>query len=159
MRLISCFSSSHSPSPKIFRPVLSIARQVMKTPRGDDQMKRGVLPSRGFAGNVSPFPRRDRVEKSGTAISAPSKRMRPRVWRNGCLKTTLRVRHTSIPRSEYVRWPPRVIQRGADHRRSASSLSQTVRSPRRQRLSLQSAQLVTLYFCFGILSRRSALNL
>jgi hypothetical protein len=35
---------------------------------------------------------------------------------------------------------------------------QTVRSPRCRRPSLYSDQLVTRCFCFGILSRRSALN-
>ena len=44
-------------------------------------------------------------------------------------------------------------------RPSASSSIQTVRSPRCRRPSLYSDQLVTRYFCFGILSRRAALNL
>jgi len=59
--LMLCLFSSHSPSPKIFNPVLSTTRWTYP-----DGLVVGIL-----EGNTSPLPRRDKVEKSGTAISTP----------------------------------------------------------------------------------------
>ena len=67
--------------------------------------------------------------------------------------------HVSIARSEYLRWPPRDVRRGALHTFCASSLTQIVRSPRWRRLSLYSAQLITRYCALSNLCRRDALNL
>jgi len=91
--------------------------------------------------------------------SQAMERIKPCVYRSGCLNTMRSVRHISIAKSEFTGWPPGAVRCGADHTASASSLIQTVRSPRRRRLSSYSAQLVTRRFCFGILARRSALNL
>ena len=93
------------------------------------------------------------------SISLEIERIKPCVCRSACLNTMRRVRHNSIAKSEYTGCPPGVVRRGADHTARASSLIETVRSPRRRRLSSYSAQLVTRRFCFGILARRSALNL
>jgi hypothetical protein len=54
-------AAERAPSPKIFSPVLSTTSCTGLS-----------LLDVGFVRNVSPLPRRDRVEKSGTAISTPS---------------------------------------------------------------------------------------
>nr|OAP95966.1 hypothetical protein A4U53_38825 [Rhizobium leguminosarum] len=59
--LVLCLFSSHSPSPKTFKPVLSTTRWT-----GPDVVARDFVD-----GNASPLLRRDRVETSGTAISNP----------------------------------------------------------------------------------------
>jgi hypothetical protein len=93
LRLVLCFSSSHSPSPNILRPVLSTTIWIT-----------AWLLARGLACNIKQLPRRYRVEKSGTAISTSSslamERIKPWVWRSGCLNTTPSVRQSSIARSE-----------------------------------------------------------
>ena len=68
LRFVLCFCSSQSPSPNIFKPVLSTTSCTGLSHLGF-----------GFGRNVSPFPRRDRVEKSGTAITTPSSRAIERI--------------------------------------------------------------------------------
>ena len=149
--MVLCFSSSHSPAPKIFRPVLSTTRWIAS-----------CLSALSLVCNIRPLPRRDRVETSGTEISTRSKaameRTSPWVWRNGCLKTMPNVRQSSIARSEYRGCPPRVVRRGAVHKPSASSLIQNVRSPRRRKPSLYSDQFITRCFCLGIFARQLPAN-
>ena len=53
---------------------------------------------------------------------------------------------------------PGVVRRGARHCFSVSSVTQMVRSPRRRRISVYSAQFVTRYRFFGNLWRRAALE-
>jgi hypothetical protein len=85
--LVLCFSSSHAPSPKISRPVLSTTNCI-----------EAWLSVLGLGRNIRPLLRRDNVEKSGTAISAPSsvaiERIKPWVCRSGCLKTMPSVRQS-----------------------------------------------------------------
>jgi hypothetical protein len=53
---------------------------------------------------LGPLPLRDRVDKSGTAISTPSspamERIKPWVLRRGCLNIVPKVRQSSIAKSE-----------------------------------------------------------
>tara|TARA_R110000737_G_scaffold237783_1_gene250098 strand:+ start:57 stop:545 length:489 start_codon:yes stop_codon:yes gene_type:complete len=78
---------------------------------GDESRREGttkwiavLLSIMGLGRNASPLPRRDKVEKSGTTISTSSnlamQRIKPCVWRSGCLKTKPSVRHISIARAE-----------------------------------------------------------
>ena len=74
--LVPCFSTSHSPAPQSFRPVLSTSRC------------RGSPSLRGHGrGTTSVSARRQRVVWSGTARVSPSRPMtepiRPSVWRRG----------------------------------------------------------------------------
>lgn len=90
LAFVLCVFCSHSPSPKIFKPVLSIARQAMSIAEREVQDGPGpVIFAAGFVRRRTPFPRYDRVEKSGTGassfISFAILRITPWVWRNGSL--------------------------------------------------------------------------
>lgn len=82
-------AAERAPSPNILRPVLSTTRWIGAR-----------LFGLRFSDKVRPFPRREGAEKSGTAISTPSKaamrRMKPWVCRSGCLKIMPKVRQSSI---------------------------------------------------------------
>src|SRR3954468_10763025 len=92
---------------------------------------------RGFGrGTSSVSARRHRVVWAGTARSSPSRPMTapisPSVRRSASRHTALNVRAVRIARSEYSACPPRLVRRSASH---ASSENQTVKLPRRRRLS------------------------
>src|SRR3954467_12798212 len=116
---------------------------------------------RGFGrGTSSVSARRHRVVWSGTARSSPSRPMTepisPSVCRYASRNTARSVRAVRIARSEYSGCPPRLVRRSASH---ASSENQTVKLPRRRRLSSYSRQFVTLRFCSGMWRRRSWFSL
>ena len=60
--LVPCFSSCQQLAPRTFRPVLSTMSVI------------GLLAFRRFWAILSPLPRRERVEKSGTTRSMPISR-------------------------------------------------------------------------------------
>jgi hypothetical protein len=74
----------------------------------------------------------------------------PSVCRYASRNTALNVSAVRIARSEYSGCPPRLVRRSASHAATASSENQTVKLPRRRRLSLYSRQFVTLRFCSGM---------
>src|SRR4051794_219761 len=119
---------------------------------------------RGFGrGTSSVSARRHRVVWSGTARSSPSRPMTepisPSVCRYASRNTALNVSAVRIARSEYSGCPPRLVRRSASHASTASSENQTVKLPRRRRLSSYSRQFVTLRFCSGMWWRRSWFSL
>src|SRR3954471_11429790 len=119
---------------------------------------------RGFGrGTSSVSARRHRVVWSGTARSSPSRPMTepisPSVCRYASRNTALNVSAVRIARSEYSGCPPRLVRRSASHASTASSENQTVKLPRRRRLSSYSRQFVTLRFCSGMWRRRSWFSL
>src|SRR3954447_9934615 len=119
---------------------------------------------RGFGrGTSSVSARRHRVVWSGTARSSPSRPMMepisPSVCRYASRNTALNVSAVRIARSEYSGCPPRLVRRSASHALTASSENQTVKLPRRRRLSSYSRQFVTLRFCSGMWRRRSWFSL
>src|SRR4051794_15450841 len=100
---------------------------------------------RGFGrGTSSVAARRHRVVWSGTARSSPSRPMTepisPSVCRYASRNTALNVSAVRIARSEYAGCPPRLVRRSASHASTASSENQTVKLPRRRRLSSYSRQ-------------------
>src|SRR3954462_6781266 len=119
---------------------------------------------RGFGrGTSSVSARRHRVVWSGTARSSPSRPMTepisPSVCRYASRNTALNVSAVRIARSEYSGCPPRLVRRSASHASTASSENQTVKLPRRRRLSSYSRQFVTLRFCSGMWWRRAWFSL
>src|SRR3954447_13131103 len=98
----------------------------------------GLLPDRG-RGTSRVAARRLRVVWSGTERSRPSRRMTepisPSVCRYARRNTALNVSAVRIARSEYSGCPPRLVRRSASHASTASSENQTVKLPRRRRLS------------------------
>ncbi len=145
--LVPCFSSSHSPAPQSFRPVLSTRRC-----RGSPSLR-----GRG-RGTSSVSARRHRVEWSGTARSSPSRPMtepiRPSVWRSARRNTAPSVSAVSIARDKYQGWPPGVVRCSARQPSMASSVNQTVKLPRWRKLVSYSRQFVILCFCLGMCRRR-----
>src|SRR4051794_3784637 len=83
----------------------------------------------------------------------------PSVCRYASRNTALNVSAVRIARSEYSGCPPRLVRRSASHASTASSENQTVKLPRRRRLSSYSRQFVTLRFCSGMWWRRSWFSL
>src|SRR4051794_32267433 len=71
--------------------------------------------------------------------SSPSRPMTepisPSVCRYASRNTALNVSAVRIARSEYSGCPPRLVRRSASHASTASSENQTVKLPRRRRLS------------------------
>jgi len=59
----------------------------------------------------------------------------PSVCRYASRNTALNVSAVRIARSEYSGCPPRLVRRSASHASTASSENQTVKLPRRRRLS------------------------
>src|SRR4051812_3393532 len=119
---------------------------------------------RGFGrGTSSVSARQHRMEWSGTARSSPSRPMTepisPSVCRCASRNTALNVSAVRIARSEYSGCPPRLVRRSAFHASTAASENQTVKLPRRRRLSSYSRQFVTLRFCSGMWRRRSWFSL
>jgi hypothetical protein len=70
--------------------------------------------------------------------------------RRNRLNTQASVRAVSMARSEYRRWPPRILRRGACHPANASGVNHSVRLPRRRRPASYSRQFVTLNFIFAM---------
>ena len=149
---VPCFSTSHSPAPQSFRPVLSTSRCRGSPP-----------PHRRGRGTSSVSALRHRVVWSGTARSSPSRPMTepisPSVWRNGRRNTARSVSAVRIAKGEYQGCPPRVVRGSALHAWIASSVNQTVRLPRWRRPASYSRQFVTLCLCLGMWWRRSWFNL
>src|SRR4051795_20394 len=159
--LAPCVSSSHAPAPQSFSPVLSTSRCMGPVSR---PAPLSAPSPRGFGrGPSSVSARRHRVVWSGTARSSPSRPMTepisPSVCRYASRNTALNVSAVRIARSEYAGCPPRLVRRSASHASTASSENQTVKLPRRRRLSSYSRQFVTLRFCSGMWQRRAWFSL
>src|SRR3954464_13314560 len=115
-----CFSTSHSPGPHSFSPVLSTSRCT-----GSASRPASALPDRG-RGTSRVAARRLRVVWSGTGRSRPSRRMTepisPSVCRYARRNTARSVRAVRMASSEYQGWPPRVVRGSALQAAMASSV-------------------------------------
>src|SRR4029077_2529266 len=152
--LVPCFSTSHSPAPHSFNPVLSTSRCTGSAAAPPRERNRGTS---------SVFARRLSVEWSRTARVRPRSLMiepiSPSVWRRASRNTALSVSAVRIASGEYQACPPRVVRGAAFQPSIAASLNQTVRLARCPTLASYAAQLVTLRFCFGMWWRRAPLAL
>src|SRR3954447_19592636 len=111
--LVPCFSTSHSPAPESFSPVLSTSRCMGPVSRPAPP----PAPSPGGfgRGTSSVSARRHRVVWSGPARASPSRPrtepISPSVCRYASRNTTLNVSAVRIARSEYSGCPPRLVRR------------------------------------------------
>ena len=143
-----CWSSSHSPGPQSFRPVLS-------TNKG-----KGLLSLRGLGrGTSSVSARRQRVGWSGIARVSPSRPMteprRPSVWRRARWNTALSASAVSIAQGQTPGLPARSrarlrlpalygFVREPDHQAATLAQAGVTRAPAAEQRSQRVHDLVRL---------------
>jgi hypothetical protein len=130
--LVPCFSSSHSPAPHRFNPVLSTSRCKGSAP---------LLVLDRRCGTSSVSARRLRVEWSGTARVTPSRPIMepitPSVWRRARWNTVLSISAVRIAKGEYHACPP-----SGGPRCGLPGRDRLVGKPNRQALALAQAGVI-----------------
>ena len=145
---VPCFSTSHSPAPHSFNPVLSTIKWKLAV---SIMVNATAAPgSWHFQRLGSPAERGEGRHRQTGPSSSMIEPIRPSVWRRASRNTAFSVSAVKIANAEYKAWPPRVVCGAARQPAMAPSLNHSVRLPRWRRLALQSAQLITLRVCLGM---------
>ena len=142
-----CFSTSHSPAPQSFRPVLSTSRcRGSPSLRGRGRGTSSALRPAAQGGVVRHGQNKPEQADDGTDQALG--------LAQGQVEHGRSVSAVRIVRDEYQGCPPGVVRGSARQPSMASSVNQTVRLPRWRKLASYARQFRSLCFCLGMWWRR-----